>query len=427
MLTNAHTGRALVRAEGNRPGAAPPRAGLLTGSRAVGRPDPWLLGAVLALLVLGVIMVQSASEYVDPLDPTAIVRRQILWVALGALALVVTARVEYHRWRMLAVPGMVGAVALVALVLRVGTSSGGATRWLSFGALLSVQPSEIAKLAFILFAADRLTRFARSGNIPGTERGMTRYSVNIFHTVSSRVDSVFFRVLRRLAVSRYAPVALVALMLVGLVLLQNDLGTVIILAACAAAVCWLAGAPWVPLLAALGGASVLGSLIIAATPFRRARITAFLHPLRCDTATAYHICQSLLALGSGGVLGRGLGAGVQKAGYLPAPYTDSIFAVIGEELGLWGGLLVLALVGVLLWRGMRIARQAPDRFGALLAGGITCWLVVQAILNIGSCVAALPFTGVPLPFVSFGGSSLVVALAAVGIVLNISAQERAGG
>jgi cell division protein FtsW (lipid II flippase) len=188
-------------------------------------------------------------------------------------------------------------------------------------------------------------------------------------------------------------------------------------------VCWLAGAPTVPLLAATGGASVLGALIIAATPFRRARITAFLHPLRCDTATAYHICQSLLALGSGGMLGRGLGDGVQKAGYLPAPYTDSIFAVIGEELGLWGALLVMALVGVLLWRGMRVAHRAPDRFGALLAGGITCWLVVQAILNIGSCVAALPFTGVPLPFVSFGGSSLMVALAAVGIVLNIAGQS----
>ncbi|MBA3826243.1 MAG: FtsW/RodA/SpoVE family cell cycle protein, partial [Ktedonobacterales bacterium] len=158
------------------------------------------------------------------------------------------------------------------------------------------------------------------------------------------------------------------------------------------------------------------------------RILGFLHPLQCDAATSYHICQSLIALGSGGPLGRGLGDGLQKAGYLPAPFTDSIFAVIGEELGLWGGLLVLALVALLLWRGLHASTRAPDAQGAILAGGITCWLVTQALLNIGSSVAALPFTGVPLPFISFGGSSLVVSLAAVGVLLNISTQgERAGG
>lgn len=355
---------------------------------AAARPDAILLLTVLALLVLGLLMVQSASEFTDPLDPTAFARRDALWLALGAVALLLTAGVDYRQWRRVAVPGIVVALALSALVLRLGVNSGGATRWIALGALLSFQPSEIAKLALILFAADHLTH----RRAPWSPR-------------------------------RFWRVALAALALLGLVLLQNDLGTALVLAACTFVVCLTAGAPLLPLLAASAGAGALGALVIAATPFRRARITAFLHPLRCDTATSYHICQSLVAIGSGGIFGRGLGDGLQKAGYLPAPYTDSIFAVIGEELGLWGALLVVGLVGLLLWRGLRIARQAPDAYGAILASGITCWLVVQALLNIGSSVAALPFTGVPLPFISFGGSSLVVSLAAVGILLNIAAQS----
>lgn len=356
--------------------------------QAATQPDALLLLIVLAMLLLGLIMVQSASQLVDPLDPTAFARRDALWIALGGVALIVTSQVDYHWWRRVALPGLVGAVVLVAVVLRLGISVGGAQRWLAFGSNLSFQPSEIAKLAFILFAADQLTH----QRAPWSLR-------------------------------RFWGVLAAAGILLGLVLLQNDLGTTMILAACAFVVCLLAGAPWWALVGAALATLGAGGAAIAAAPFRRARLAGFLHPLRCDLATSYHICQSLLALGSGGALGRGLGDSLQKGGYLPAPFTDSIFAVIGEELGFWGGLLVILLVGALLWRGMRAARQAPDLFGTLLAGGITCWLVVQACLNIGSSVAALPFTGVPLPFISFGGSSLIVAMAAIGMLLNISAQS----
>ena len=352
------------------------------------RPDTVLLLTVVAMLVLGLIMVQSASQFVNPLDPTAFARRDALWIALGVVVLAVTSQIDYHLWRRVAVPGIVVAVALSALVLRMGISVGGAQRWLALGSSFSFQPSEIAKLAFILFAADHLTH-QRAPWSPW----------------------------------RFLPVALAALALLSLVLLQNDLGTTMILAACAFVVCIMAGVAWWPMLLATAGALGAGMLAIAATPFRRARITAFLHPLRCDLTNSYHICQSLIALGSGGILGRGLGGGLEKSGYLPAPFTDSIYAVIGEELGFWGALLVLIFVALLLWRGLRTARQAPDAFGTLMASGITCWLVVQASLNIGSSIAALPFTGVPLPFISFGGSSLVVSLAAVGVLLNISAQN----
>ena len=352
------------------------------------RPDTILLLTVVAMVLLGLIMVQSASQFVNPLDPTAFARRDALWVASGGVVLAVTSQIDYHRWRRLALPGIVTAVGLSGLVLRLGDSVGGAQRWLSLGSSFSFQPSEIAKLAFILFAADHLTHQRSPWSI-----------------------------------WRFLPVTLAALALLGLVLLQNDLGTTMILAACAFVVCVMAGVAWWPLVLATGGALGAGTLAIIAAPFRRARILAFLHPLRCDLANSYHICQSLIALGSGGILGRGLGDGLEKSGYLPAPFTDSIYAVIGEELGFWGATLVLIFVALLLWRGLRTARNAPDAFGALLASGITCWLVVQASLNIGSSIAALPFTGVPLPFISFGGSSLVVSLAAVGVLLNISAQN----
>lgn len=171
------------------------------------------------------------------------------------------------------------------------------------------------------------------------------------------------------------------------------------------------------------GAGALGAVAVSfGSSFRRARVAAFLNPLppHCGEVASYQLCQGLVSLGSGGITGHGLGASVAKAGYLPNPFTDSIFAVTGEELGLLGCATILALFAALAWRGMRTSRSAPDAFGALLACGLTIWLVLQAIINIGSVVDAIPFSGVPLPFVSFGGSSLVTSLAAVGILLNIS-------
>ncbi|HKD77194.1 MAG TPA: FtsW/RodA/SpoVE family cell cycle protein, partial [Ktedonobacterales bacterium] len=206
-------------------------------------------------------------------------------------------------------------------------------------------------------------------------------------------------------------------------LLQNDLGTALVLAACALALLLIAGMPVRQLASAILSVCLMGVVLVAGTPFRRVRLLAFLHSLQCKSAISYHVCQSLLALGSGTLWGRGLGSGSQVASYLPAPFTDSIFALIGEELGFVGAMSVLLLVTMVLWRGWRIARGARDAFGALVATGITCWLVTQACMNIGSNIAATPFTGVPLPFISFGGSSLVVSLAACGILLNLSAQK----
>lgn len=350
------------------------------------RPDSVLIVVVLALSLLGLIMVQSASQFFDQIDPSEIARRDALWFGLGVVGLIVTTRVDYHVWRHVAIPGLVGAFVLLSLVLHSGVSLGGAQRWLILGPI-TFQPSEIAKLAFILFAADRLA--PREGK------------------ASPR---------------RMKQVAIVAGMMIAIVvLLQNDLGTGSVLGACAFVLLVMAETPLLPFVLGTLGLLAGGALVTSLSAFRRARVLGFLHPLECDSS--YHVCQSLIAIGSGGVFGRGLGASVQKAGYLPAPFTDSIYAVIGEELGLWGAILVIGLFVAFLWRGWRLAQCAPDAFGALLALGITCWVVVQAVLNIGSNVAAIPFTGVPLPFISFGGSSLVVTMAAVGILLNISTQQ----
>jgi len=187
-----------------------------------------------------------------------------------------------------------------------------------------------------------------------------------------------------------------------------------------------AGANVLQLLPTAGMGALAFWVVAASTPFRRARFDAFLHPLPpgCADAASYQLCQGLIALGSGGIGGTGLGSSVEKAGYLPNPFTDSIFAVTGEELGLIGCALILGLFAALAFRGLRIGRRAPDAYGALLACGITCWIVAQAAINIGSVTDVIPFTGVPLPFVSFGGSSLVTTLAAVGVLLNISRHAR---
>ncbi len=363
--------------------------------RRSGGYDYGLLLSVVGLLLIGLLMVYSASQFAVAGDPGYWFRRQLLWALLGCVALCVTARIDYHLWRRWAWLALLASLVLLALTLRLGETTYGAQRWLRLG--VSVQPSEFAKLAFALYLADWLAR--KGADTPTLLYGLAPF------------------------------VALTGLML-GLVLLQNDLGTSLILAALALAVYFAAGAnPW-RLALTMGAGALLYVGVIAGTGFRRARIDAFLHPLPpgCAAANSYQVCQGLISLGSGGWLGRGLGDSVQKAGYLPNPFTDSIFAVIGEELGLVGCLVIISLFALLAYRGYRAARRAPDTYGALLACGITTWLAAQALVNIGSVADAIPFTGVPLPFVSFGGSSLVTTLAAVGVLLNIArhAQPSAG-
>src|SRR5260221_663284 len=273
-------------------------------------------------------------------------------------------------------------------VLVAGHTIYGAQRWLHVG-LFSFQPSELTKLALALYVADWL---ARKG------------------------DAV------RTLLNGLLPFAALTGVVLALILLQNDLGTSIVVAVLAIAMFYAAGANLLQLLPTLALGGLAAFVLATGSSFRRARLDAFLHPLPagCADAASYQICQGLISLGSGGLFGRGLGDSVQKAGYLPNPFTDSIFAITGEELGLVGCLFILGLFSLLAFRGLRVSRRAPDAFGALLACGLTCWLLAQAAINIGSVVDVLPFTGGPLPFVSFGGSSLVTSLAAVGILLNIS-------
>jgi cell division protein FtsW len=367
---------------------ASPVAARLTALRRPGSVDYVLVLAVVMLLLLGLVMVYSASQFATPGDPGYWFRHQIVWAMLGGIALLVTSRVEYRLWRRVALPGMVLALVLLVAVLVAGHTIYGAQRWLHVG-LFSFQPSELTKLVLALYVADWL---ARKG------------------------DAV------RTLLNGLLPFAALTGVVLALILLQNDLGTSIVVAVLAVAMFYAAGANLLQLLPTLTLGGLATFVLATGSSFRRARLDAFLHPLPagCADAASYQICQGLISLGSGGLFGRGLGDSVQKAGYLPNPFTDSIFAITGEELGLVGCLFILGLFGLLAFRGLRVSRRAPDAFGALLACGLTSWLLAQAAINIGSVVDALPFTGVPLPFVSFGGSSLVTSLAAVGILLNIS-------
>ncbi|HEY8325407.1 MAG TPA: FtsW/RodA/SpoVE family cell cycle protein [Ktedonobacterales bacterium] len=370
-------------------GGASPLSARVRGLQRLRSSDWTLIVATFGLCALGLLMIVSVSQAIEPNDPWSLARHQALAAALGALGLIVVARVDYRRWQRLAVPGLALALALMALTLLIGQEINGGRRWL--GGALSFQPSEPAKLALILFLAHW---FAHVGpDVRSVRRGLLPFLG--------------------------ATGALVALTLA-----QRDLGTTAVIVALAFAMYFTAGARLSHVLALLGAGGLgLGALTVA-VGYRRARLVAFLDPLPpgCHDPRSYQVCQGLLSLGSGGGLGAGLGASVQKAGYLPLPQSDSIYAVLGGELGLLGCALTLGLLVALFWRGYRAGRRAPDRFGALLACGVTTWLAAQSAINIGGVVAAIPFTGVPLPFISYGGAALVSAMVGVGALLNIAAQ-----
>jgi cell division protein FtsW len=357
--------------------------------RVAGKIDSWLLIIVLTLLCIGLVMIYSASSYIAARyygDASYYFQRELMWVVLGLVAMVVTMRVDYRQWRRFSLAGMVLILPLLVIVLKWGVTAYGASRWLAFGTFFSFQPSELTKLVLALYIADWL---ARKGNKVGT----FLYGL--------------------------APFVILVGIVLGLVLLENDMGTAIIIAGFAAVMFFTAGANMVQFLLAMG----CGGLIFLTQAFkgyRYYRLTGFLNPFKHITDINLQLYQSLLALGSGGWFGLGLGASRQKTGYLPLPYTDSIFAILGEELGFIGCAIVVLLFLCLAFRGFRLARRSQDLYGALLATGITTWLVLQAIINIGASTGTIPYTGVPLPFISFGGSSLVVSLAGVGVLLNIS-------
>lgn len=354
-----------------------------------------LLAVTAALTLVGLVMVLSASFVQAARNYGSswyVFNRQLLWTAVGVAVMVVLARIDYRRLRQLAVPLLLITLVLLVLVLipGVGITSGGSTRWLGVGNL-RLQPSELAKFSLVLFAADLLTR--RAGQVDD-------------HGATTR------------------PVLMVAGALAVLMLLQPDLGTSLLVLGVALAMLFIAGTR-LHLIAALALTGTAAAVVLARlAPYRWARVTGFLDPWADVGNTGYQAAQGLVALGSGQVTGTGLGASRAKWGFLPAAHTDFIFAIIGEELGLVGSLSVVALFAVLAVVLVRAAARAPDRFGTLLVGGIAAWLVGQTIVNVGSVIGLLPITGMPLPFVSAGGSSLVVALAAVGVAHNVCRQAR---
>jgi cell division protein FtsW len=382
------------------PGGAP-AAGGATALRAPKAPASapsgfWaLLLTVGVLNVVGLVMVLSASSVEATRDygsTWAVFLRQAMWLALGVVALAVFARIDYRRWRRLAAPALALAVLLLVLVLvpGLGVTVNGATSWLGTGPL-RFQPSEFAKLAVLLWAADLLARRAR-------------------HAGNLRLTLV--------------PVLVVFGGVALLLMLEPDLGTTLAMAAIVGAVLFVAGVPLLPLGAALGAGGLVATLLAMAAPYRRARLLAFLHPEADPLNSGWQSFQSLVGVSSGGLFGVGLGASRAKWGFLPNAHSDFIFAIIAEELGLVGALLVLGLLVAFGVFGVRAALRAPDRFGLLVGAGVTAWVLAQALVNIGAVVGMLPITGITLPFVSAGGSSLVVLMAATGILLNVARQGR---
>jgi cell division protein FtsW len=358
-------------------------------------PDTVIVGTIAALVVLGLVMIFSASSaFAVALhhDGAYFLERQVAWLVVALALAFVAYRIDYRRLRTLA-PWLlvvtIGALALV-LVPHVGKLSGGSSRWLGAGAV-QFEPSEFAKLTLVIYLASALA-------VQG-ER------------IRSLVRGVF-------------PLGLVTLLLAILIVKQPDLGTASLLVFTAAAMLFVAGARIEHLLMVLAAVTPPLVLLIRHDPYKLARITVFLNPWADAQDKGFQIVQSLMALGSGGWLGVGLGFSREKFFWLPEAHTDSIAAIIGEELGLVGIVAIVTLFMVFAFRAVRIALAAPDRFGFFLAIGCMAMLVIQAFVNLGVVSAAWPVTGVPLPLISFGGSSLVTSLTAVALILNVGRAQR---
>jgi cell division protein FtsW len=353
-----------------------------------------LIGVVLALCGIGLVMVLSASAWTSLAEDGSvwtIFERQALWMGVGLIVFGATMRLDYKRWRRLRLPlGFIAyGMCVAVLIPGIGLDAGGSSRWIGIGQL-RLQPSELMKLAVCVFGADLLTRR---------------------EALLERSRSVVVPLLSWLA--------LACLLLIA----QPDMGTAIVVTCITFSLLFAAGVPLKPIAKTVGTVAVLCAIAGFVEPYRRDRLLSFLNPFAHSQGTGYQVVQSLVGIGSGRLFGLGLGAGREKWGLLPNPHTDFIFSVIGEETGLIGGLVVLGLFLFLGWLGLRTARNAPDRFAALLAVGITLWIMSQAVINIGAVIDVLPVTGIPLPFVSFGGSSLVITLAAAGILVNIASHE----
>jgi len=346
--------------------------------------------AILTVIGLGATMSASAiigKEQYD--DQLFYFTSQLKWVGLGIVVLVLATRVRYQRYRRFAIPIFLLSVVGLIAVLQFGVVRGGSRRWIELGSFASLQPSEFAKFGVIVLLAMVMEKKEKLLN-------------DFWHFL--------------------IPVA-VPLGLVGVLMLkQPDLGTAVVIYGAAITVITVSAAPIRYVIMTTLSGTALGMLMALAEPYRRARVISFLDPFSDKLGDGWQVVQSQLALGTGGVFGVGLGASRARWSFLPNAHTDFIFAIIGEETGFAGGVIVLVLFAWLTVVGIAISYRAPDRFGRMLAAGLVAWLSLQALINIGGVVGALPVTGMPLPFVSYGGSALLTVMGAAGILVNIARQ-----
>jgi cell division protein FtsW len=355
-----------------------------------------LLVVVGLLCVIGLVMVGSASSVISIATygtPWAILIRESMWMAIGVVALGLTARFDYRklrRWSPILLTIALGLLFAV-LVPGLGVHALGSSRWMGFGQF-RLQPSELMKLALTLFAADFI---ARRLDEEATDRRII------------------------------GPLLLVTGGSGLLILAQPDMGTAMVLGCITLALLFVSGVRLGPVMKVTAVLVLLALIVAVASPYRRARLLSFMDPSAHGSGSGYQVVQSLIGLGSGHLFGAGLGGGQQQWGYLPNAHTDFIFSVIGEQLGILGAIAVLLLLTAFVWLGIRAAVRAPDHFGGLLALGLAAWVAAETLINVGAVVGVLPVTGIPLPFISFGGSSLVITMAAAGILISIARKGEA--
>ncbi|MBN1640576.1 MAG: putative lipid II flippase FtsW [Anaerolineae bacterium] len=356
------------------------------------RTDYVLIVVVAMLLILGLMMVYSSTfdiAYRGWGNASRFLNLQLIWSALGTVALVVLARIDYHVWQRHAVLIMAAALIGLGAAVVFGQERFGASRWLFGG---SVQPSEVAKIAVIIYIAAWTT--SKGDKIRQVSYGLLP----------------FFGIL-------------IALIVV-LALYQSDLSTAVLIAVTALAMFFFAGADLMQLVVGSVFCGAGLAVLMITVPYRMRRLETFIDLSADPSGSAYQVKQALIALASGGFFGLGLGESRQKFGNVPFVHTDTILAVLAEELGLMGCLFLLGLFVVLAYRGFKIASEAEDPFGTILAAGLTCSLIVQALINMAAVTATLPYAGVPLPFISYGGSSLLASMASVGLLLSVSRGRR---
>jgi cell division protein FtsW len=356
--------------------------------------DKWLFVATLVLLCTSVVMVYSASALVALerfQQPYLFVTRQLMWAAVGVAVMSIVMRIDYRTYKNdKLVWALLGIVAILLVAVLFSRPINNARRWIGIGGF-GIQPSELAKLAAIIFTALVLERRRH------------------------RINELSYSLL---------PIGVIVGGLVGLIMLEPDFGTSVSLLAVIGAMVFAAGFSYRYLFGAMLLALPALYVILMQADYRRRRLLTFMDPWADPLGDGFQIIQSLIAVGTGGVFGKGLMAGVQKLFYLPEPFTDFIFAVISEETGLLGASIVVLCFCVIGWRGMRTAMRAPDAFGAYLALGITLMLVLQAFFNISVVLGLVPTKGIPLPLISNGGSSMLMNLLAVGVLLNISQHQQ---